>query len=86
MCKKNNALFLLAMVFITISLFSALVPLSDFDWDGDLDSFVTEGFLLLPVFCSVMGLLSLLTRLPATCLSNPQSFFTLIVPPPISTE
>ena len=86
MCKKNKALFLLAMVFVVSGLLSALVPFSDFDQDGHLDSLVTEGFLLIPIFCSVVGLFSLLIRLPVACLIIPQTFYTLIMLPPIPTE
>ena len=83
MCKKTNGLVLLAMVFIVISLLSALTPVSDFDQDGYLDSLVTEGFLLIPMFYFVMGLFSLWIRLFSACLTSPQHFSALIVPPPI---
>jgi hypothetical protein len=86
MCKKTNALLLITMVLIMISLLSALIPVSDFDQDGYLDSLVTEGFLLIPILSSVSGLFYLWIRLPAACLSVPQPFSTLIVPPPIPTE
>ena len=86
MCKKNNALHLLAIVFIVIGLLSALTPFSDFDQDGHPDSLVTEGLLLIPMFYSIVGLFSLLIRLPAVCLITPQPFSTLIVPPPIPTK
>jgi hypothetical protein len=33
MCKKTNALLLITMVLIMISLLSALIPVSDFDQD-----------------------------------------------------
>jgi hypothetical protein len=86
MCKKTNALLLITMAFIVISLLSALAPRSDFDQDGYLDSLVTEGFLLIPMLYTVTGLFCLWIRLPAACLTTPQSFSTLIVPPPIPTE
>ncbi len=79
---RNRLIFLLVL----ISLLFALVPLSDFDHDGNLDSLVTEGILLIPVLCSVTGLFSLLTRLPAACLTSPQPVSTLLVPPPISIK
>ena len=84
MFKRTDALLLLILVGIVISLLSALVPVLDFDHDGNLDSLVTEGVLLLTKLCAVIGLASLLTRLPATCFAVPQSFSALLVPPPIS--
>ena len=86
MCKKTDALLLLVMAFIVISLLSALTPVSDFDQDGHLDSLVTEGFLLIPMLCSAVSLFSLWIRLPSACLIVPQHFSILIVLPPIPTE
>ena len=71
------------MVIFTVSLLSALVPLSCFDQDGNLDSLVTEGFLFIPILYTVTSLFCLWIRLPAACLLNPQSFSTLILLPPI---
>jgi hypothetical protein len=85
MCKSNKILVLLALLFIIFGLLAALAPLSDFDQDGNLDSLVTEGFLLVPMLCSITGLFALLTRLPAACLAAPKPFSTLLVPPPIPT-
>jgi hypothetical protein len=86
MCRKSKILFLLTMVFFVISLLSALIPLSCFDQDGYLDSLVTEGFLLIPMFCSAVSLFFLWIKLPSTFLIVPQHFSTLIVPPPIPTK
>jgi len=86
MCKKTNALLLITMSFIMISLLSALTPISDFDQDGNLDSIVTEGFLLIPILYTVTTLFRLWIGLPEACPLIPQSFSTLIVPPPIPTE
>ena len=86
MCRKSRTLFLLAMIIFVVSLLSALVPLSCIDQDGYLDSLVTEGFLLIPMLYIVKGIYCLLIGLPATCLITPQSFSTLIVPPPIPTK
>jgi len=86
MCRKSKILFLLAMAIFVISLLSALVPLSCFDQDGNLDSLVTEGFLLIPMLYIVKGIYCLLIRLPAACIITPQSFSTLIVLPPIPTK
>jgi hypothetical protein len=86
MCRKSKPLFLLATVIFVISLLSALVPLSCFDQDGNLDSLVTEGFLLIPMLYTVTGLFCLWIRFPTAYLTAPQSFSTLIVPPPIPTR
>jgi len=86
MCRKSKTLFLLAIIIFVASLLSALVPLSCFDQDGYLDSLVTEGFLLIPILCSVVDLFMLLIRLPMAYLAAPQFVSTLIVPPPISTR
>jgi hypothetical protein len=86
MCRKSKILSFLTMAILVIVLILALAPLSDFDQDGYLDSLVTEGFLLIPVLCSLVSLFSLWIKLPSACLAVPQSFSTLIVPPPIPTE
>ena len=86
MCRKTNIVLLLTMAFTMIGLLSALMPISDFDQDGNLDSLVTEGYLLIPMFYIVSGLLSLWIRLSSACLLTPQHFSPLIVPPPIPTE
>jgi hypothetical protein len=86
MCKKSDALLLLVLAFSVVSLLSALLPVSDFDNDGNLDSLITEGLVLLPIFSIAIGLFSLLTSLPATCLIISQIFSTLLVPPPISAK
>jgi hypothetical protein len=86
MCRKSKILFLLAMFIFVISLLSALVPFSCFDQDGNLDSLVTEGLLLIPVLYTATGLFCLLIRLPRACLTAPKSFSALIVPPPIPTK
>ena len=86
MSKKNKVLFLFSMAFIMIGLVSALVPLSDFDQDGNLDSFVTEGFLLIPMLCTATGLFGIWTKLSATYLAVPQLLSAPVVPPPIPSE
>jgi len=86
MCRKSKPLFLLVIAIFVISLLSALVPLSCFDQDGNLDSLVTEGFLLIPMFYVVTGLFCLWISLPEACLPAPKSFSALIVPPPIPTK
>jgi hypothetical protein len=65
-----------------ICLLAALVPLADFDFDGLLDSFLTDGLLLLPTLFFTIGSICLLTNLPDAYLSVPRFCFPLIVPPP----
>ena len=86
MCRNSKTLFVLAIVIFVVSLLSALVPLSCFDQDGNLDSLITEGFLLIPMLYIITGLFRLWIRFPAACLLAPKSFSALIVPPPIPTE
>ena len=75
MCKKTNALLLLTMAFIMFGLLSALLPVSDFDQDGHLDSLVTEGFLLIPMLCSVSSLFFLWIRTPRSLPPHSSTFF-----------
>ena len=86
MCRNSKTLFFLAMVIFVVSLLSALVPLSCFDQDGNLDSLITEGFLLIPMLYIITGLFCLWISLPKACLLAPKSFSALIVPPPIPSE
>jgi hypothetical protein len=69
-------------LFVGICLLAALVPLADFDFDGLLDSFLTDGLLLLPTLIFTIGLVCLLTNLPDAYLAAPQLYSSLIVPPP----
>ncbi len=85
MSRKNKLLLFLFFVIIIFSLLTALLPTSDVDNDGYLDSLVTEGFLLVPALCAITGFLSLLRRLPSTCIPVSKLFLTLLVPPPIQT-
>jgi hypothetical protein len=86
MCKKSNTLLSLVLVFAVFCLLSALMPASDFDNDGHLDSLVTDGCVLLAIPGTMIGVPSLLTRLSTSHLIIPQVFSPLIVHPPISTE
>jgi hypothetical protein len=76
---RNRLFFLLVLV----CLLGALAPLSDFDQDGNLDSLVTEGLILIPLIGSVTGLFALWIGLPVPCIAVSQQFTALIVPPPI---
>jgi hypothetical protein len=86
MFRNHKVLFLILFTLIIFSLFAALTPTSDIDNDGFSDSLITEGFLLIPALCSVVGLFSLLTRFPAACLAVPQPISTLLLPPPIQNR
>jgi hypothetical protein len=70
------------LLIMGICLLAALMPLADFDFDGLLDSFLTDGLLLLPTLFFTVGLICLLTNLPDTYLAAPQLYASLIVPPP----
>jgi len=83
MCRKSKTLFLLTMFIFVFGLLSALVPLSCCDQDGYLDSLVTDGFILIPIFCSVVGLFTLLLKFPVIYITAHQPVSTLLVPPPI---
>ena len=80
--SRNRVIFL----FVLVCLLAALTPLSDFDLDGNLDSLVTEGLILLPVIGFISGLFSLWLRLPVAFLAVSQQFSSLIVPPPIDNR
>jgi hypothetical protein len=80
MSRNNQALF---FILVTIALLSALAPLSDLDFDGKLDSLITEGLVLVTTLCSVTGIFFLLTSLPAACPAVSWQFSALNVPPPI---
>lgn len=79
---RNRVVFLL----ILVCLLAALAPLSDIDLDGNLDSLITEGLVLIPVTEFVSALFLLWIRLPETCIAVPQHFSVLFVPPPIDNR
>jgi hypothetical protein len=85
MCKKNNLLLFLTLIFLVIGLLAALTPFSDIDNDGLLDSLVTEGFVLMPILCAISGLF-FLTRPPSACLPAPLLYSSLLFSPPNSTK
>ena len=74
---------LFLLICFIFSLLVALAPLSDFDNDGSLDSLITEGFLLVPVFYFVLALSSLLLEFSAAKIELPRRFSVLFLPPPI---
>lgn len=80
--SRNRAVFLLML----ICLLAALTPLSDIDLDGNLDSLITRGLVLIPVIEFVSALFLLWIRLPETYIAVPQHFSALFVPPPIDNR
>jgi hypothetical protein len=84
MCRKNKLLLLLALVFLILGLFAMLAPFSDIDGDGLLDSLMTEGVVLIPVFCAVSSLLFLLDRFASAYLPAPRPHSSFLFSPPIT--
>ena len=70
------------LLIMGVCLLAALVPFADFDFDGSLDSFVTDGLLLIPTLFYMIGWVFLLTKLPAAYLPAPRLYYSLIIPPP----
>lgn len=81
MCK-NKTLLLFALVCM-VGLFAALMPFSDIDQDGLWDSLVTEGFILIPVLCSVAGAYCRLDKILAAYIAAPRLFSSPLFSPPI---
>ena len=84
MCrKKNNILLLFILACIVVGLLTSLLPFSDIDNDGALDSLVTEGFVLTPMLLAGIGMFLLRTELPSAHLVTPRHFSFLLFSPPI---
>lgn len=81
--RKNNIPLIFLLICLIIALFTMFTPFSDIDDDGLLDSLITEGFVLVPVICSVIVLDLLLTKLSLACLPALQFNSSLLLPPPI---
>ena len=86
MCKKSNFLFFCGLMFIFFGLVGALIPLSDLDHDGCLESLVSQGVLSPPFLSFSMALLPLFILIPGNLPIATQNFFTPLIPPPISTK
>ena len=86
MCKQNNLLLFCRLVFVLFGLVGALIPLSDLDHDGCLESLVLEGFLSPPFLSFSMALPALLILFSANYLLDSQNFFAPLIPPPIPTK
>jgi hypothetical protein len=61
----------------------ALTPITDIDFDGSPDSFLTEGLLLILAPLKAIVPVLFKTRVPGAYLASPRLFAFLIVPPPI---
>jgi hypothetical protein len=86
MCKKNNVLFFCGLIFVLFGLVGALIPLSDLDHDGCLESLVSQGFLSPPILGFAIAILALLILIPTNYLLDSQSFLAPLIPPPIPTK
>jgi len=86
MCKKRNALFFCGLMFVLFGLVGALIPLSDLDHDGYLESLATAGFLSPPILSLAIAFLALLILIPANHILDSQNFFAPLNPPPIPTK
>ena len=82
--SRNNIFTVFILVCIVIGLVLALLPFSDIDNDGLLDSLITEGNILMPVMYTIVPLLLLLNRFASTRLAMPWHFSVLLLPPPIT--
>ena len=86
MCKKNNALLFCGLMLVLFGLVGALIPLSDLDHDGCLESLAMEGLLSPPILSLAIALFALLILIPGNHLLASQNFFVPLIPPPISTK
>lgn len=69
--------------FLGLCLLFALTPITDIDFDGSPDSFVTESLLLILAPLKANVPVSSNIRTPGAYLASPRLFTFLIVPPPI---
>jgi hypothetical protein len=67
-----------------ICLLFALTPLTDFDYDGVPDSFLTDGLLLNFGLPGTVIPVIFMNQSPSAYLAPPRLFTSLVVPPPIT--
>jgi len=67
-----------------VCLLFALTPFSDFDFDGSLDSFLTDSLLLVPAQPATIVPVLFSTRFLTAYLISPELLPFLIVPPPVA--
>ncbi len=72
------------LLFIGVCLLFALTPFTDFDFDGSLDSFLTDGLLLIPAQPATVVPVPFLVSSLTAYLASPRLFSFLIVPPPVA--
>jgi len=73
-------------MFVFFGLIGALIPLSDLDHDGYLESLAMEGFLSPPILRFSIASLALLILITIHYLLGSQSFFVPLIPPPIPAK
>jgi|GEM_PF-4760543 len=71
------------LICVGICLLFALTPFTDFDFDGSLDSLLTDGLLLIPVQLATIVPTLILASFLTAYLITPRTFSFLIVPPPV---
>ena len=85
MCRKNNTILLIFALIITFSLMLALAPTSDFDSDGNFDSLITEGLLLLSLISPIIVLSAWQDQFPTAGIMRPRVLALTFRHPPILT-
>jgi hypothetical protein len=83
MCKKNNLPFWIISLIMMLSVMCALMPISDVDSDGEIDSLITEGLLLFPLLYSMIERSARQDRITSAQLSFPQALSRRFLHPPI---
>lgn len=71
------------LLFVGICLLFSLTPFTDFDFDGSLDSLLTDGLLFVPTQPATIIPTLFSTGLLTAYLIAPRIFSFLIIPPPI---
>ena len=82
MCKKNNLPLWMISLIILLGVVAALTPVSDVDSDGEFDSLITEGLLLLPLIYSIMERSAQKDRITSARLSTPRVLSSRFLHPP----
>ena len=66
-----------------LGIVSALMPISDVDSDGEIDSLITEGLLLFPLLYSMIERSARRDRITSAQLSVPRALSRRFLHPPI---
>ena len=83
MCKKNNLPLWMISLIILFSVIAALTPVSDVDGDGEFDSLITDGLLLLPLIASTIERSARQNQISSILLSIPRVLSRRFLHPPI---